>query len=237
MNHQKLATSKLFYGKWPYKILCIVKESWRIKRMGVKNTIEYCYNPRNNFYSNKWRGEPLDLSTLLKFTGAMEPFLNKELQIRAEGNLFNIYCKDQELYQTMVNDLDEFIREIHEPESLQEFEYIVSNSAKKILCNKFPYNKYQYRIWLKHSIDISTKHKFDQWIVNYGDQIKPTKSTQGWLKNEVRFWSDQPNIYIKDATMLSMVSLYLGSNIKKIEEYIPRSDINISLQQENTCQL
>ena len=237
MNHQKLATSKLFYGKWPYKILCIVKESWKVKRLGVEKTIEYCYNPVNSFYINKWRGTPTDLSRLLNFTHAMEPFLSKEIQIRAENSLFNIYCKDQTLYNDMVAQLDEFITEVHEPINTKELDYIVDNGAKKVLCNQLPHKKYQYRIWLKTSFKQDARLNFSNWITNYGDRILPTKSTNKWLVSQSKFWGDQPNMYIKDSATLSMVGLYLGNNLQKVEEFIPRSNINISLNQENTCQL
>jgi len=237
MNYQKFPTSKLFYGKWPYKILCIVKESWKVKRMGVEKTIEYCYHPVNGFYANKWRGDPLDISRLLNFTHAVEPFLSKEIQIRAENSLFNIYCKDQTLYNDIVAQLDEFITEVHEPVNTKELDYIVHNGAKKVLCNQLPHKKYQYRVWIKPSFKQDAKINFSNWITNYGDRILPTKSTNKWLVNQGRYWGDQPNMYIKDPATLSMVGLYLGNNLQKVEEFIPRSSINISLIQENTCQL
>jgi len=237
MNYQKFPTSKLFYGKWPYKILCKVNESWKVKRMGVEKTIEYCYTPKNTFYVDKWRGNSTDVSRLLKFTTAVEPFLLKEIQVRAENNMFNIYCKDQTLYNDMLVQLDEFITEVHEPINIYEFDYIVDNGAKKILCNQLPYKKYQYRVWIRPSFKQDARLNFSNWITNYGDRILPTKSTNKWLINNSRYWGDQPNMYIKDSATLSMVGLYLGNNLQKVEEFIPRSNINISLHQENTCQL
>jgi len=237
VNHQKFPTSKLFYGKWPYKILCIVKESWKIKRMGVDKTIEYCYNPRNTFYANKWRGNPTDISRLLKFTTAVEPFLSKEIQVRAENSMFNIYCKDQTLYNDMVTQLDEFITEVHEPINIYELDYIVDNGAKKILCNQLPHKKYQYRVWIKPSFKPDARLNFSIWLANYQDRVLSNNSTIKWFNSQGRYWSDQPSIYIKDSATLSMVGLYLGNNLQKVEEFIPRSNINISLNQENTCQL
>lgn len=226
MKHQKHQTSKLFYGKWPYKILCFVQESWRIKRMGVKNTLEYCYNPNNRFYSNLWRGSPVDLSQLIRFTNAVEPFLSKEIQIRSEGGLFNIYCKDQDLYNNMVLQLDEFITEIHEPNNVNEFDYMTNNSSKKILCNQFPYKKYQYRIWIKSSFDQDLRLKFNEWMSNYGDRMLSSKATNAWFGGGGKYWVAQPNIYVKDSATLSMAGLFLGNNVQKVEEYVLRSSIN-----------
>lgn len=226
MKLQKFPTSKLFYNKWPYKILCIVTESWRIKRLGLKKTLDYCYNPDNVFYSNRFRGSPQVIINLLKFTHAMEPFLSKEIQIRSEGNLFNIYCRNTELYNEMISKLDEFISEIHEPINNHEFDYMINNSAKKILCNQFPHKKYQYRIWIKSSFDNELKLKFSQWILNYNNNIMVSTHTHNWLMLNSRYWIPQPSIYVKDSSTLSMVGLFLGNNVQKVEEFVLRSSIN-----------
>ena len=234
MNPLRIKTSKLFYNKWPYKILCIVNGSWKIKRLGVEETKKYCLDKeRDKFDSYLPARSRVDKVSLLYFTNSVEQFLNKDIQIRVEGNLFNIYCKDLSLYNDMVKTLYTWVREVHEPANDQELEYLITSNSKKIVCNQLPYEKYRYRLYIKPATSANIKTAFAKWIENYGGKARMPIGTKQFLNNK---WTTAPFIYIEDQPTLSMVGLFLGDNVQKVQEFIPRSSINISLDQEITCQ-
>ena len=226
---KKSTTSKLFYNKWPYKIVCWVENSWMIKRQGISETLNFClgksYYPRKASLESKER--------LLNFTKDVESFLTNDLQIRAEGKLFSIYCKDPDLYDTLVKNLHTYIYEVIEPANAQELEYMLDNGHKKVLCNQLPHQKYRYKVYLKPSCDFNTKSKFGSWIRNYSTKVRIARSTNNWFTSG---WISSPFIHIEDKSTLAMVGLFMAGSVVKVEEFILRSSINTCLNQEQVCQ-
>lgn len=234
MKPQQLKTNKFFYGKWPYKVLCVVPGSWRIKRSGVLPTIEYCLQD-DEFEAPRFWGNPpkINKSQLMEFTNDVEPFLTRDVQIRCEGNLFNIYCKDPALFDQLCIKLGFWISKTWTP-SEEVTEFYKNNSNKKILCNKLPYDLYPYKVYLKRSADSNSRESFGKWIKNYNEKIKTSPQTIKWINNNHGCWGSV-YVYVKDQPTLSMVGLFLGNNVSKVEEFIPRSMINTSIDQEQPC--
>jgi|APCry1669192319_1035405.scaffolds.fasta_scaffold01624_3 hypothetical protein len=235
MKPKKLITKKLFYNKWPYKVTCIVKDSWRIKRLGVQNTINWCYEPIPKQYitglSSRYAIKKEDKLNLLEFTHAIIPFLSEDIQLRVEGSILNLYCQDKLILDSAISKLEQWVTEVHEPLNSNECEFMINQTSKKIICNQLPHNQYRYRVWIKSSTSQDTRLKFKTWSENYGDKILPTRTSLNWMLNSGSYgWN--PNIYVKDQPTLSMIGLFLGSNVRKVEEFIPRSSINITTDQE-----
>ena len=106
LKMQKLSTNKLFFGKWPYKIECSVQGSNLIRLRGIEWVKKFCTD--DQFYkppkvSFRTHFETIKKDRLLKFVDAVEPFLDKEIKIRAEGSTFNFYTNDA----LLVNDLEQ----------------------------------------------------------------------------------------------------------------------------------
>ena len=233
MTYKKQATSKLFYGKWPYRIRCHVDGSWRIKRTGVAETLKFCFDKNNGSIGWDIKRRQVDKPRLLKFTRSLIPFLDKELQVRAEQSIFSIYCKDAELYKAIIKELMPYITEICEPASDLEFDYITSNSAKKVIRNALPHQKYRYKVYFKSECNANTKVQFESWSHNYGDKIKIPRSTATWF---TQGWQQSPYILVEDSSTLAMIGLFMGHNVNKVEEFILISSINTCLDQEQVCQ-
>ena len=235
-KHRTLKTSKLFYKKWPYKIECWGKNFWMVKRLGIDEVVNYCLKRAKPGMSNYWDFKSIgaeEKARLLNFARSVELFLDKDLQVRVEGYSFNIYCKDTDLYNELVKELDQYIVELHEPESAAELDYLNDNGHKKVLCNKIPFNKYKYKVYFSPSCKADTKARFESWIHNYSTKVKIPRGTVHWF---VKGWYQSPYIYVEDSGTLAMIGLFMGQDVKKVEEHIPRSSINISLDQDNTCQ-
>ena len=112
---------------------------------------------------------------------------------------------------------------------------MTNNSAKKVLCNHIPFNQYPYKVFIKYNMPVITRTAFKKWAENYNGKIKLVSATYNWLNGVDSY--NSLIIYVADKPTLSMVSMFLGNSIAKIEEFIPRSSINTSLEQEETCQL
>ena len=224
MLYKKTKSSKLFYGKWPYTVICRVEGAWAIRYGSsyIKNVIN-----GNEFTRN------INKSRLKTFVKLAEPFLIDTIKKRCESSICTFYCADLSIYDDMKDKLEEFIIEVVEPGNQEELDFLTNNTAKKVVCNALPHKLYRYKISIKATTPPNIRTSFKSWIANYGENIKTSHSTDRWFTSLRNY--GQPFIYVKDSPMLSMVSMFLGGNISKIEEYVPRSSINTSIDQEQTC--
>jgi hypothetical protein len=167
---------------------------------------------------------------------AVSPYvLRKDLQIRCEGSHFNIYCSDRALYEKICISLKNFISVVHEPENEQELIYMVDNKAKKVLCNHIPFNKFRYKVYIKTGTPLTAREKFHSWIKKYQTAKIPGHVEKWLLSGNV--WGTMPFVYVENTATLSMIGLFLGNYVLRIEEFITRSSINIPISQEEPCQV
>jgi len=224
MLYKKTASSKLFYGKWPYKVICRVEGAW---------TIRYGSSYIQDVINGKQFTRNINKSRLKTFIKLAEPFLIDTIKKRCESSICTFYCADSAIYNEIKNKLEEFIIEVVEPTNQEELDFLTNNTARKVVCDQLPYKLYRYKISVKANTPPNIRTSFKSWIGNYGENVKTSYGTDIWF-NGLKTYG-QPFIYVKDSPMLSMVSMFLGGNISKIEEYVPRSSINTSIDQEQTC--
>ena len=216
----KQTTSKLFFGKWPYKIQCKLPGSWMVKRLGIARTLEFCELPEGHRDTIGMVRSKIERTKLKEFALAISPFSYSDIQTRAEGANYSIYCKDINLFQQIITSLEKWIFVIHEPASEEELS-IMSNNAKQVLCNKFPHQRYRYKVYLKHITSFNSRESFATWVKHYNEKIKVTDRTERWFHGR---YTQSPYIYVDDQKMLALVGMFLGNNIKKIEEYVVRAE-------------
>lgn len=203
-----------------------------IKRRGISETRDFCAS--NDTVGYGYRRETVDKPRLLNFLNNVESYLDQDdVQVRSGHSTFNIYCKDTDLYNSILGKMSGYISTVFEPSTAQELEYMIQNSHKKVLCNHLPYEKFKYRLYFRPDCDSNVKRSFSSWVTNYTDKVKITNNTFKWFSSG---WRQSPYIYVMDQATLSMMGLFLGNNVQKVEEFIPRSSINIILDQDNVCQ-
>ncbi len=174
---------------------------------------------------NSYGGKNINKSDLLVFATTVEPYLNNdEMQVRTEGSHFNIFCKDKAVLEDIDKNLNRWIRKISGPTSDEELAFLLSNGHKKRLCDKIPKNRFKFKIILRSKFSPDKREQFLSWSNNYLDKVEISYTTKRWLKNE-RFYAQDPFMYVTDEKMLSMLWLYLGDNIKQVEEFIPRNSV------------
>ena len=57
------------------------------------------------------------------------------------------------------------------------------------------------------------------WLKNYKDTIKPSKGTIKWMQED-RSWLQDPFVYVDNPKQLTMVGMFLGNNLKKVQEFV-----------------
>lgn len=245
MKSKLLKTSKLFYNKWPYKIACYIHGGNRLTYLGIESVKEWCTGlvPKDEmpFWMRNSKMSKEDKAELLLFTVKVEPYLDlkktKEGQIRAEGRHFNLFCRDKQMMEAISAALAPWVTNIYGPATDEELAFMLASDNKQITCDQLPYKKYQFRIYLKNDMPLDRRRKFLEWGKTYQDRILISGQTKRWLDNNMYYtYMQSPFLYVEDAKSLTMVGLFLGGNVKKVEEFIPRSSINTILDQEQTCQ-
>ena len=242
LNIQK--SGKLFYNKWPYKIACYIDGANRLTYLGIDIVREFCNGERTEsmpYWMSKSRLSTKDKEQLLQFTNKVAPYLDLKNtgqgQIRAEGSHFNLFCQDKGLMETIYTELEPWIDNVYGPSTDEELEFMLASNNQKVTCDHLPHKKYQFKIYLKTDMLEEKRTTFLKWIKTYQDRVLISKTTKRWLENNASYtWTQCPFLYVEDAKSLTMIGLFLSSNIKKVEEFIPRSSINTILDQEQTCQ-
>lgn len=219
---EQLITKKLYYGKWPYKIECRLPHASHVIRLGIPETIRWASNSRDYYWLDKKQADKKDM---LNFAVTIEKFASQDIQIRSEGNHFNIFCKDKDLLDSMVLNLKKWVFRVVAPANDKEKDFLLDNSRRTVICNQLPFDKFQFKMFIKESMSIDQREKFLNWIEKYPEKIKISGTSYYWLKGS-RMWMQDPFIHVLDEKMMSMILLYLGNHSKRINEFIPRSSIN-----------
>lgn len=218
MKIEKLKTSKLFYSKWPYKVACYIENVNTV----ISNTKRVA---TNNWYGYRRKVTPEQQLQLDAFGKAVRPLLKKDIKFRVEQNHFNIFCSDIKTLTQINKRLKPWIQNIYGPTSNEELEYLTANGHKKRVCDKFPKGIYQYRVYFKTSMPDTMRESFLNWALKYEGKLALSASTKKWCEGNHRYFQ-APFMYVKDGATLSMVGLFLATNLKLVEEFVLRESIN-----------
>jgi hypothetical protein len=225
---KSLKIRKLFYGKYPYKIECHVSGAYLITRWDGERIKHFCLREEgkkelSSYFKN------INKKDLFDFYNALEPYLGKKLKFRTENNVIAIYLDNKDVFDSLSQRINQWVNSLYEPANEEELDFLL-NSNKKIICSDLPYGKYKYKVYLKYHTNLNTRQQFKRWITNYGEKIKTNSASESWFDKNP-YYPINPQIYVEDQAILSMIGLFLGNNLRKVEEYITRSSINTTLCQ------
>lgn len=226
MKIKKLKTSKLFWNKWPYKICCRISGANKITIFGPDRALDWCDGAFSSVFHSIQRG-PVDRESLKKFILKSRDFIvdKDNVQVRAEGNRFNLFLKDQDLLKRINKELAPWITDVYGPTTEQEYEYLMNSDCKKILCDQLPHSSFKYKIFIKERMKANARELFLTWADRYSEEdIRISPSTKRWLNGNV-FYKQDPFFYIKNDSMLTMVRLFLGDNVRVVHEYVRRDRV------------
>ena len=213
-------TSKLYFGKWLYRIETTVPGACLIKRQCIEEVKEFCHQDRNRMWGRQYTTN--DKTQLLNFINVLEPLLVYDVKLRGEWNSLNLYLNDPNVYQTLVNKLEDWIVSITEPATEEDVTALKDSST--IIRDTLPYDKFQYRVYLRSSMQLYERQKALAWFESYSDNIKPSKGTLRWLSMN-KPWFQDPFIYVSDRNQLLLVTLFLGEHLRNTQEFVLRNTV------------
>lgn len=218
MKIEKLKTSKLFYNKWPYKVTCEFKEASRF----INNRF---WSARYNFYVDRLPAE--EKAEVEKFKKSVDLILKHDVKHRVEYNHFNVFCDNKSTLEYVYKKMKPWVTHVYGPTTDEELAYLLNNGHKKRLCDSLPKDKFKYKIFFKTKMEESFRKNFYDWAIKLEstEKVDISPATKRWLQGFSR-WTQAPFMYVEDSSTLSMVGLFLSSNVKVIEEFIPRESIN-----------
>ena len=227
MQIQRQKSNRLYFKKWAYRVECKIRSGWRIRPYIKKNCPMLIASDLITEHS--WFGSSIsvkEIHSLIDFYEVVNPILQDKTktQYRIEGNTFNIFCNDPKIAELLERKLKKWVTSIHEPANELEKDFLINNSHTKILCNHLPKHRYTYKVVIKEKMKSEQRMQFSGWAEKYGEKILISKSTKGWLIGE-SFWKQDPFLYVDSSATLTMVTLYLGANVRSIYEYIPRQTL------------
>lgn len=222
-------TNKLFYNKWPYKVTCKLVGIRACSYYNLDSIIEWC-SPSASFSNpppySLTKLTSIDRDELSRFVKKYKKYIGKEIQTRAEGNCFSIFCRDLDLYTDIKKTLKIWVVTVSEPDSDTTLEFLLNQGHRKILKSKLPFDRYQYRIFIERKIVLDLRLRLGAWLCKYKTQIHISKSTKKWLAGDVIYSYADRSILVENGKILSLILLYLGNHCKKVEEFILESSIN-----------
>ena len=212
-------TKKLYFAKWPYKIEFHVQGATMLRRMSIPKIRAWCSLSEAE-RKNDWWFRGINADELLRFVNALEPCLTDKHQLRAEYQTLNLYTSDKDIISSAEQRCEEWATGVWEPASQEELELMLNNK-RKVVCDALPYNEFKYKVTLKERTPDTVKAQFISWAEGYGDSVKFSNATLQWLQHR-KIYCQTPFFYLKDDKLLTMCRLFLGNNIRFVEEYIPR---------------
>jgi hypothetical protein len=225
--------NKLFYGKYPYKVSTFSKGASLLVHCGYDFVEKFCNDPKQtearNYLWKRTRFSQEQKDDLKRYSNKVNKYVinedQKDIKTRAEMSYVDFYTTDYALYQEIQAETKEWIREIAEPASQADLDFMKVNGTKKLLVDQLPHGKYEYKISLKTNISSDKRQTLINWLGRYKqEQIHVSKETSRWLRNE-RKWANEPFLYVNNGPMLSLVGMFLTGNIRKVDNYILRSSV------------
>ena len=241
-------TRKLFYKKFPYKASIITPESgfiryahrkdierlfsadkfeeWNGARLGFTDHyasyVRKVFDRENRRNKNIWQNR-FKLYNLYVWINNAQQDHRDEIAIRNEGNKFSIFTSNKTLWDNFVKAFSDEVYEIIWPKNDAHEQYLLAN-PNNVICKDLPFGSYRYKINLKSRLQGSL-HGITEWINNYQGDLKVAESLLSDLERGYVYLENR-GFYTVDDGMLTLLQMYLGSNVKDVTEYITDDELD-----------
>lgn len=211
MNHLKLLptkkTNKLFMDKFRYKIVLVSKFAPMFRSTNLKDI-----ESRLNHYISKgsfppwiWSGEKVDYTVAEDIVSTLKPL--EDYKIMVSSPFISLYTDNYDDFKSVSKRLINHIKYISLPED-----------STPILEKNTVYLKridYGYKVTISNKID--NNESFFKWCRD-NDKIRMPERCQRHVKRGWRVGDSY--FYVKDSKTLSMVQMFIGSNIQRIDRVV-----------------
>jgi hypothetical protein len=211
MNHLKLLptkkTNKLFLDKYRYKIVLISKLATTFRGRDIEDAAEKIAYWRENKTFPGWvyNGVASDLDRAFNIVKAFQKVSDYKLMVSSPFLTF--YTDKFDDFKQVSKELFDYIKYISMPED-----------TRPVLEKNTVYLKridYDFKITLTHRVP--NNESFFKWCTG-NDKIRMPRRCRDHVRRGWR--SGDSYFYVKDAKTLSMVQMFLGSNIQRIDRVI-----------------
>ena len=131
-----LTTEKLFFKEWPYKIATVIEGGGYLRYQGIDRLLS---GKLRMFGWNKLSDQAYE--ELINFSKKIQPYLEKEVKFRVEGNSFNIFVKEETLFKELCQILEQYIMAVWQPKNLSELAVMLSDE-KQVIVDNLPHKVY-----------------------------------------------------------------------------------------------
>ena len=241
-------TRKLFYKKFLYKAAIRTNETGFI-RYAHRTDIERLFSSeryedwggriqewRDPYAGYTWRNASykdqrnkriwqnrFTLYALYNWVNQNKAEFPGDLNIRNEGDKFAIFTSHKEVWDDFTKTFNQYVCELVWPKNDEHKQYLLNNPSN-VICNDLPFGKYRYKVNLKNRIESSIQG-FDEWVKNYGGEIHVGESLQRSI-NQGRVYLENCGFYINDSSLITLIQMYLGNNVRDVTEYITDDELD-----------
>lgn len=220
-------TTKLFYGKYAYKVvirndLTSIFASYNNKNhaKNILSKMEDDLARGRDLTIKKWRGEVkvsvIEFERAKSICNALQAY--SDHRVRAESSYsLTIYTNEVKLVDCLVKNVGHGVREVYRPrEGVEEF--LNTNIETAIVKTEMPY---EFRVYFNGS---RVDPGFANWLKSNTDKSRVGTVT---LRNiEEGYYTSGNYFYVKNEKVLTMVRMFLGHNIRKVERLVYIGDID-----------
>jgi len=232
-------SSRLFYRKYPYKVIIYVKGATAIRQgmkylLGLDAKSKAITTGAAGIYSS-WRtrelvstNERIENRNKLVKIGAI--VLNMpDMKLRIEGNHCAVFTESKETVYKLIEELDSYIAEITMPESDESAAFLLNN-PKHIIVAKLPKGNMRFKVHVGTKQKLSREHglNFLAWADKLGaDSVYIPPGLRDDLSGHTYATSYVYGryFYLKDERLASLAQLFLPDQISRMDRYICQSEI------------
>ena len=209
-------TNKLFYGKYPYRVETTIAGASRLSMWGVDKTMKWC---SGDLMLSHWETFTDDHKmNLYRFAESLKECKALGVKTRAEWETMNLYCADLETYNIVKKRFKKWIYSLTAPATAEDLARL-SSKPMQTLCKRLPHCRYTHKVILRCNMPAHQRLKFLDWLASYKGSIKPSKGTVKWMRGDYSYLQD-PFVYVDNPKQLTMVGMFLGNNLKKVQEFV-----------------
>jgi hypothetical protein len=204
-QYKQKVTKKLFYGKYTSKILLLTSAAYMFRGgdfKTIREEILYCKDTDREYYRQLSLNE-IEFAELI-FGALQGEFL--PYGIRAECTHLTFYSNNEQFIDKLARISGGRVREVHKPENDVVKSYLI-NTTNKIVAKTYDF---KFKLQLKYSKDNPTFFKWAEGIPKI--KVVNTTAFNGWC-------------YVLDEKTLNMCKLYLGNNIRRIDEFVTEDEM------------
>lgn len=221
-------TDRLFYNKYPYKIVFKIDESQLIKS-----------NIRPHYRSSNWANHLELRYDLIKRVKNKMP-ADADYRGRFEHMHYSVFVKDETLFEELLTKLQDCVTEVSIPSSVEHRQLMEENHRVRVRPTLF-LGKYRFKVNIRNNWDnkfedfeqlqiwlenLQHEDDVDRWQPNAPlDRLFREIKENSAKKNRYRYVYSKLSIYMNDDQDVMMLQLWLNKHYDSAEKAVLISEI------------